>query len=111
MSATSIRLGVVGTGYVGLTTGACFAHLGHHVVCGDIDERKIESLRRGRIPIVEEGLEAIVREASDAGRLEFAVGSQAAARDADVVFLCVPTVTSAKYSLPKLAGRSDRTTE
>jgi UDPglucose 6-dehydrogenase len=91
MSATSIRLGVVGTGYVGLTTGACFAHLGHHVVCGDIDERKIESLRRGRIPIVEEGLEAIVREASDAGRLEFAVGSQAAARDADVVFLCVPT--------------------
>jgi UDPglucose 6-dehydrogenase len=91
MSATPIRLGVVGTGYVGLTTGACFAHLGHRVVCGDIDERKIESLRGGRIPIVEEGLEAIVREASDAGRLEFVVGSQAAAAGADVVFLCVPT--------------------
>jgi UDPglucose 6-dehydrogenase len=91
MSSTSIRLGVVGTGYVGLTTGACFAHLGHHVVCGDIDERKVESLRQGRIPIVEEGLEAIVRQTSEAGRLEFVVGSQAAARDADIVFLCVPT--------------------
>jgi UDPglucose 6-dehydrogenase len=91
MSTTSMRLGVVGTGYVGLTTGACFAHLGHHVVCGDIDERKVESLRQGRNPIVEEGLEAIVRQAIDAGRLEFVVGSQAAARDADVVFLCVPT--------------------
>ena len=57
---TSLRLGVVGTGYVGLTTGACLASLGHEVVCGDIDERKVDLLRQGRIPIVEEGLEALI---------------------------------------------------
>ena len=54
MSATAIRLGVVGTGYVGLTTGACFAHIGHHVVCGDIDQRKVDLLNDGQIPIVED---------------------------------------------------------
>lgn len=86
-----IRLGVVGTGYVGLTTGACFAHLGHHVVCGDIDERKVAMLNDGHIPIVEEGLEAIVNASRAAGRLEFVLGAEAAAEGADIVFLCVPT--------------------
>jgi UDPglucose 6-dehydrogenase len=86
-----IRLGVVGTGYVGLTTGACFAHLGHHVVCGDIDERKVAMLNAGHIPIVEEGLETIVNESRTSGRLEFVLGAQAAAEGADIVFLCVPT--------------------
>ena len=86
-----IRLGVVGTGYVGLTTGACFAHLGHHVVCGDIDERKVAMLNDGHIPIVEEGLEAIVNTSRAAGRLEFVLGAEAAAEGADIVFLCVPT--------------------
>ncbi|MEM8746205.1 MAG: UDP-glucose/GDP-mannose dehydrogenase family protein [Actinomycetota bacterium] len=88
---TNIRLGVVGTGYVGLTTGACFAHLGHHVVCGDIDQRKVDLLNDGQIPIVEDGLEQVVSDAREAGRLEFVLGSQAAATDADIVFLCVPT--------------------
>jgi UDPglucose 6-dehydrogenase len=91
MSERPIRLGVVGTGYVGLTTGACFAHLGHHVVCGDIDERKVAMLDQGRIPIVEDGLETIVNDARAAGRLEFVLGAQAAAEHADIVFLCVPT--------------------
>ncbi len=91
MSDRPIRLGVVGTGYVGLTTGACFAHVGHHVVCGDIDERKVALLNDGHIPIVEEGLEAIVNECRAAGRLEFVLGAEAAAADADIVFLCVPT--------------------
>jgi UDPglucose 6-dehydrogenase len=89
--STSMRLGVVGTGYVGLTTGACFAHLGHHVVCGDIDERKVEMLNDGHIPIVEEGLGTIVNESRAAGRLEFVLGAEAAAAGADIVFLCVPT--------------------
>ncbi len=62
VEATHIRLGVVGAGYVGLTTGACFAHLGHHVVCGDIDQRKVNMLNGGRIPIVEKGLERLVNE-------------------------------------------------
>jgi UDPglucose 6-dehydrogenase len=86
-----VRLGVVGTGYVGLTTGVCFAHVGHHVVCGDIDERKVALLREGHIPIVEDGLEAMAHEGMAAGRLEFVIGAAAAATDADIVFLCVPT--------------------
>ncbi len=98
MSATSIRLGVVGTGYVGLTTGACFAHLGHHVVCGDIDERKVALLNAGHLPIVEDGLEQIVTDARALGRLEFVLGAPAAAADADVVFLCVPTPQGADGS-------------
>ncbi|HEY3484873.1 MAG TPA: UDP-glucose/GDP-mannose dehydrogenase family protein, partial [Ilumatobacteraceae bacterium] len=84
-------LAVIGTGYVGLTTGACFAHLGHHVVCADVDEHKIARLEAGEIPIVEEGLGDLVRAARDAGRLEFVVGNARAAVAADLVFLCVPT--------------------
>lgn len=91
MPATTIRLGVVGTGYVGLTTGACFAHMGHRVVCGDIDQRKVDLLNDGQIPIVEDGLEQIVNDARGLGRLDFVLGSQAAAAEADIVFLCVPT--------------------
>ena len=91
MNDNPIRLAVVGTGYVGLTTGACFAHLGHHVVCGDIDARKVDMLNDGHIPIVEEGLESIVNAARAAGRLEFVLGAESAVRDADIVFLCVPT--------------------
>ena len=78
MSDKPIRLAVVGTGYVGLTTGACFAHLGHHVVCGDIDARKVDMLNDGHIPIVEEGLESIVNAARAAGRLEFVLGAETA---------------------------------
>jgi UDPglucose 6-dehydrogenase len=82
---------VIGTGYVGLTTGACFAHLGHHVICADVDLAKVERLRAGEIPIVEAGLDDVVADAVAAGRLEFVHGSTAAVADADVVFLCVPT--------------------
>ena len=91
MPTTNFRLGVVGTGYVGLTTGACFASLGHHVVCGDIDQRKVDMLNAGHIPIVEAGLEQVVADARGAGRLEFVLGAEAAVADADIVFLCVPT--------------------
>ncbi len=91
MPDNDVRLGVVGAGYVGLTTGACFAHLGFRVVCGDVDQRKVDLLNDGEIPIVEVGLDQIVRDSRSAGRLEFVLGSQAAATDADVVFLCVPT--------------------
>lgn len=91
MPNTTFRLGVIGTGYVGLTTGACFASLGHHVVCGDIDQRKVDMLNAGQIPIVEAGLEQVVANAFGAGRLEFVLGAEAAVADADIVFLCVPT--------------------
>ena len=82
---------MVGVGYVGLTTGACLAHLGHDVVCADVDEDRVARLRRGEIPIVEEGLSDIVAEGLSSGRLRFEVGAAAAATDTDVVFLCVPT--------------------
>lgn len=87
------RVAVIGTGYVGLTTGACLAHLGHHVVCADIDEAKIELLRSGRIPIFEQGLEALVAEGMASERLGFVVGAARAVAEAqaEFVFLCVQT--------------------
>jgi UDPglucose 6-dehydrogenase len=88
---TPVNVGVVGAGYVGLTTAACLAHLGHRVVCADIDADRVERLRGGEIPIVEEGLAEIVAAGLSAGNLTFEVGAHAAARGADVVFLCVPT--------------------
>ena len=82
---------MVGTGYVGLTTGVCLAHLGAQVVCCDVDEHKVAMLRAGHVPIVEEGLEEILVDAVRAGNLEFVLGCDPAVRTADVVFLCVPT--------------------
>jgi UDPglucose 6-dehydrogenase len=90
-ASAGTRTGVIGAGYVGLTTGACLAHLGHRVVCADIDAARIERLRRGEIPIVEAGLADIVAEGLSSGRLTFEVGAAAAATETDVVFLCVPT--------------------
>jgi UDPglucose 6-dehydrogenase len=85
------NVAIIGAGYVGLTTGACFAHLGHHVVCADVDEAKIAQLREGRSPILEAGLDAILEEGIRAGRLEFVVGAEHAVGDAEFVYLCVPT--------------------
>ena len=91
MTAPPTSIAIVGTGYVGLTTGACLAQLGHQVTCADIDSDKIDLLNRGEIPIVEEGLAEVVASARAAGRLEFVLGASAAAAVADIVFLCVPT--------------------
>ena len=85
------KIAVIGTGYVGLTTGACFAHMGHEVVCADIDPVKIESLRSGVIPIVELGLQELVQEGLAGGRLSFVLGGANAVRDCEIAFLCVPT--------------------
>ena len=85
------KIAVIGTGYVGLTTGACFSALGHEVVCADIDEQKVESLKRGEIPILEAGLDEIVREGIETGRLSFVLGAATAAADCEFAYLCVPT--------------------
>ncbi|MPZ67778.1 MAG: nucleotide sugar dehydrogenase [Pseudonocardiaceae bacterium] len=85
------RIAVIGTGYVGLTTGACLASLGHRVVCADVNGAKVEQLRRGVVTIQEPGLAGLVSAGLAAGRLEFVVGASAAVADAEVVFLCVPT--------------------
>ena len=85
------HLAIIGTGYVGLTTGACLAHLGHDVVCADIDEEKVAGLSRGEVPIVEEGLGDLVVEGLANGRLQFVVGALEAVSDCEAAFLCVPT--------------------
>lgn len=85
------RIAIIGTGYVGLTTGVCFAHLGHDVVCADIDATKVDSLQRGQVPIVEHRLPELLREGIASGRLGFVVGAANAVADAEIVFLCVPT--------------------
>ncbi|MET0728436.1 MAG: UDP-glucose/GDP-mannose dehydrogenase family protein [Acidimicrobiales bacterium] len=92
------KIAVIGTGYVGLTTGACFAHIGHDVVCADIDPVKVEQLQRGEVPILEAGLDNLVREGIDGGRLRFVLGAAAAATDCDFAYLCVPTPQGADGS-------------
>lgn len=93
------KIAVVGTGYVGLTTGACLAALGHHVVCADIDADKIDRLRAGRVDILEPGLADLVNRGIEAGTLEFVVGAiNAVWEDTDVLFLCVPTPMGADGS-------------
>lgn len=86
-----MRIVIVGTGYVGLVTGTCFAEMGNHVTCVDIDEAKIEDLRRGKIPIYEPGLESMVLQNAEAGFLFFATDLAQAMRDAEFVFIAVGT--------------------
>ncbi|HEX2698813.1 MAG TPA: UDP-glucose/GDP-mannose dehydrogenase family protein [Acidimicrobiales bacterium] len=93
------RIAVVGTGYVGLTTGACLASLGHEVVCADVVPEKVERLGRGEIPIFEAGLEELVRKGLAARRLSFVIGAANAVRDAEFVFLCLPTPQAADGSV------------
>ena len=85
------RIAVIGTGYVGLSTGACFSHLGHEVICLDIDEAKVKSLSQGIIPIVEDGLEDLVQAGLAKGNIRFTTSIGEAVTDAEVVFLCLPT--------------------
>jgi UDPglucose 6-dehydrogenase len=85
------RVAIVGSGYVGLTTGACLAHLGHAVVCADIDAERVASLTKGEVPIMEEGLPELVAEGLESQRLRFVLGAASAAATAEFVFLCVPT--------------------
>jgi UDPglucose 6-dehydrogenase len=85
------KIAVIGTGYVGLTTGACLAHMGHDVVCADIDEKKVAALNNGEVPILEDGLDNLVREGRRSGRLRFIVGAANAVADREFVYLCVPT--------------------
>ena len=92
------KIAVIGTGYVGLTTGACFAHLGHEVICADIVPEKVERLRKGDVPIHEAGLTELVQEGIDAGRLSFVLGAEHAVGEAEFIYLCVPTPQSADGS-------------
>ncbi|MCC6581660.1 MAG: UDP-glucose/GDP-mannose dehydrogenase family protein, partial [Phycisphaeraceae bacterium] len=86
-----MHITMVGTGYVGLVTGACFANSGNDVTCLDVDPKKIEKLNAGISPIYEPGLDELIRRNVKAGRLHFTTDKQAAYRGAQIVFICVGT--------------------
>jgi UDPglucose 6-dehydrogenase len=85
------EVAIVGAGYVGLTTAACLAHLGHTVRCADVDADRVRRLSKGDVPLLEDGLDDLVRDGLASGRLTFVQGAILAVHGAEFVFLCVPT--------------------
>lgn len=86
-----MKLGIIGTGYVGIVTGSCFADKGFNVLCYDIDEQKIKTYAEGRSAIYEPGLEEIIQRNLKNGRLKFTTDIRSFAAEADVIFICVGT--------------------
>ncbi|MEM7527030.1 MAG: UDP-glucose/GDP-mannose dehydrogenase family protein [Pseudomonadota bacterium] len=88
-----MRIAMIGAGYVGLVSGACFSDFGHEVVCVDVSEAKIEGLKAGEVPIYEPGLDTLIARNAEAGRLSFTSDLGTAVREADAVFIAVGTPT------------------
>ena len=86
-----MNISIIGTGYVGLVTAACFAETGNNVICMDIDKEKINKLKKGIVPIYEPGLDEIVRKNLNTGRLKFTTDLEYAVRNSEIIFLCLPT--------------------
>ncbi len=86
-----MKITIIGSGYVGLTSGTCFAEVGHHVTCVDNNPEKIETLLKGEIPIYEPGLAELVQQNVAAGRLKFTTSTEEGVRDGEVIFIAVPT--------------------
>ncbi|HMB40702.1 MAG TPA: UDP-glucose/GDP-mannose dehydrogenase family protein [Balneolaceae bacterium] len=86
-----MKIGVIGTGYVGLVSGTCFADSGNDVICVDIDENKVERMRNGEVPIYEPGLNRVFDRAIREGRLNFTTDLEEAFKNSDIIFLCLPT--------------------
>ncbi len=86
-----MKIAVVGTGYVGLVSGTCFAETGNHVTCIDIDEKKVEKLKNGKIPIYEPGLDVLFERNIRQGRLEFTTNLAEGIKGAKIIFLALPT--------------------
>ncbi|MEY4479516.1 MAG: UDP-glucose 6-dehydrogenase TuaD, partial [Bacillota bacterium] len=88
------KIAVMGTGYVGLVSGTCFAEIGNSVICCDVDQTKIDKLNQGIIPIYEPGLEALVDQNVEAGRLRFTTDVASAIRECDIIYIAVGTPMS-----------------
>ncbi|MGB2662041.1 MAG: UDP-glucose/GDP-mannose dehydrogenase family protein [Candidatus Omnitrophota bacterium] len=86
-----MRLAIIGTGYVGLVTGTCFAELGNDVICADNDEKKMAILNEGKVPIYEPGLEELIKKNREQGRLSFTTDLEEAVKASEVIFICVGT--------------------
>jgi UDPglucose 6-dehydrogenase len=86
-----MKIGVIGTGYVGLVTGVCFAENGNDVICMDVDERKIEKLKKGDPVIYEPGLEELLKKNIEENRVNFTSSLKEAVQQSEVIFLCLPT--------------------
>lgn len=86
-----MKIAVVGTGYVGLVSGTCFAETGNSVTCVDIDARKVEKMKNGHIPIYEPGLEVLFERNIEQGRLSFTTSLEEGIKDAKIIFLALPT--------------------
>jgi UDPglucose 6-dehydrogenase len=98
--ATTVRLTVIGCGYVGLVTGACLAAAGHEVICTDIDEKRIDQLKAGKVPIYEEHLDEVLQRAVADKKISYTSNAGEAIRAGDVIFICVGTP-------PKESGEAD----
>jgi UDPglucose 6-dehydrogenase len=94
-----MKLTIIGTGYVGLVTGTCFAEVGHNVICVDNNAEKVKMLQAGGIPIYEPGLEEMVKKNVAAGRLHFTASTEEGVRNSDVIFIAVPTPPQADGSV------------
>ena len=99
-----MRICVVGTGYVGLVAGTCFAETGNDVICVDIDEAKVEALRQGHVPIYEPGLEELIKRNVEEGRLAFTTDLSTAVRHALVCFIAVGTPQGDEDFAPDLSA-------
>lgn len=98
-ASIGMNLAIIGTGYVGLTTGTCFAEVGHNVVCVDNNQQKVEMLRQGQVPIYEPDLEDMITSNVSAGRLRFTTDLAGAVADCDIIFIAVPTPPHADGSV------------
>ena len=85
------NIAVIGTGYVGLVTGTCFAETGNNVVCVDIDANKVERMQNGEVPIYEPQLDVLFERNKKQGRLKFSTNLETAVADAEIIFLALPT--------------------